>query len=134
MSHTGSFLRVPVGLCLCMSLVSTGCGGLPAEGLPPDTLGIYPAHAWLYVSESILLGVVPSNAVVDWSSSRPEIATVSSNGLVTSLAAGSTTVSATSGEVTANAEVHVMEHPLGPPPRRPREPCSRRDSWGGCPW
>lgn len=55
---------------------------------------------------------VPSGATVTWSSSDSAVATVSSSGLVTSVALGSCTITATAGSKTATCAVTVAQKTL----------------------
>jgi hypothetical protein len=56
-----------------------------------------------------------ANRAIAWRPGNPSVASVSPSGLVTGLAAGTTTISATSGEATASATVTV-EAPAAPAP------------------
>ena len=73
---------------------------------------------------------IPGAAVM-WSSSRPEVATVDASGLVIAVSNGTTRVTATSGDASAHALVHVViegteppepQEPPDPPPTEPPEP------------
>ena len=59
-------------------------------------------------------GSVLANRAVTWSSSNPTIATVSSSGLVTAVAAGTATVTARSDAVSATAAVSIAAPPPAP--------------------
>ena len=54
-------------------------------------------------------GATMSGASVTWSSSAASVATVSSTGLVTSVADGSATITATSGSASANASASIQQ-------------------------
>ena len=54
-------------------------------------------------------GATMSGASVTWSSSSASVATVSSTGLVTAVANGSTTIKATSGSASANANASIQQ-------------------------
>ena len=56
-------------------------------------------------------GQVIAGAVVTWASSDPAVASVSSSGVVTSVANGNATVTATAGVATGSAEVDVEQLP-----------------------
>ena len=56
----------------------------------------------LFTGTSQTLVASPSNATVSWTSSNPAIATVSSDGTVTAVAPGTTTVTCTANEVTSS--------------------------------
>ncbi len=55
-------------------------------------------------SDNVLTG-----RIVTWNSSREDVATVDANGLVTGLTYGSTSITATSGEVSQSVGLHVYE-------------------------
>jgi len=57
-------------------------------------------------------GNVLTGMIVTWSSSNTNVATVSSSGLVTALAAGNATITATAGGVSATASVAVQSLPV----------------------
>jgi hypothetical protein len=86
----------------------------PAQVVPVTGVSISPATGSLNINSTLQLtaAVTPSNATnksVSWSSSAPAIATVSSTGLVTALAAGTATITATTadGGFTATAAITV---------------------------
>ena len=67
---------------------------------------------------------IPGAAVM-WSSSRPEVATVDAAGLVIAVSNGTTRVTATSGDASAHALVHVViegTEPPEPPDPPPPDP------------
>ncbi len=64
-------------------------------------------------------GVVLTGAVISWSSGTPGIATVSSSGLVTGVAAGSVRITASYGYYTASADITVTGVVVPPPPPPP---------------
>ncbi|OUO92876.1 Ig-like domain-containing protein [Cloacibacillus sp. An23] len=76
----------------------------------------------LAMNETITLDytVVPANAMINWTSSNPEIATVDANGEITPAAAGETTITATLADydtISASCTVTVTEDdtPITPP-------------------
>ena len=71
-------------------------------------------------------GAAIPGAAVMWSSSRPEVATVDAAGLVIAVSNGTTRVTASSGDASANALIHVViegtEPPDPPPEPEPPDP------------
>ena len=71
-------------------------------------------------------------AVVTWSSNRPDVATVDGNGLMIAVSNGTTRVTATSGDASAHALIHVViedtepPEPPEPPPEPPEPPVAAR--------
>jgi len=101
-----------------------GCEGDPAapvrEATPPPILlpavHVQPAFAVLYPGEEIRLDLVlyPRGDVchlipddLEWVSTRPEVATVSSEGLVRGLARGETMIRATGDHLLVSATIRV---------------------------
>ena len=75
----------------------------PAQVVPVTGVSVSPATGTLNINNTLQLtaAVAPSNATnksVSWSSSAPAIATVSSTGLVTALAAGTANITATTAD------------------------------------
>jgi murein DD-endopeptidase MepM/ murein hydrolase activator NlpD len=87
------------------------------EPLPAVTVTVAPDRLTLSVGERALLGATVRNSAgqtlagrtVEWASSAPEIAVVSSAGLVTALAPGQTTIRAYSDQRVGFARVVVQE-------------------------
>ena len=71
-------------------------------------------------------GAAIPGAAVTWSSSRPEIATVDATGLVIAVSNGTTRVTASSGDASANATIHVVIEGTEPPPPEPPNRRNRR--------
>ncbi len=63
-------------------------------------------------SATLVATVEPNNTTdtVTWESSNTDVATVNENGLVTPVAVGATTITATAGSVNATCTVNVVEH------------------------
>lgn len=80
---------------------------------PVASLSLSPAIAQLYVGQTLQFvaiardrfGNVLVGRVVQWSSAVPAVAVISANGLVTALARGSTTITATSEGISASASM-----------------------------
>ncbi len=83
------------------------------------SLVVSPASATLEPGDTVRLsaevrdhnGQVISGAAVTWASSDPAVAAVDATGLVTALAEGSTTVTATSAEASGSADITVVWSP-----------------------
>jgi hypothetical protein len=81
------------------------------------TLSVTPATDTLYAGHSLTLGVVAADsngiaipaALVDWSSSNPQVATIDGGGSLDALAAGSTTVRARFDGREATASISVVD-------------------------
>jgi hypothetical protein len=77
------------------------------------SLAIAPAETTIEVGRTALLTVTPlpvqATVTPSWSSSATSVAEVSAAGLVTAVAAGKTTISATAGAVTGRAVVTVTD-------------------------
>lgn len=85
------------------------------------TITVTPLSASLKVGANSQLSVAtldqfnePITASVVWSSSNTSIATVSANGLVTAVSAGTVTITAISGSISDTANITIT--PLSPPP------------------
>jgi hypothetical protein len=87
------------------------------------TVTVSPASAGAQVGETVQLTAIPADAngnpllrrVVTWASSAPDVATVSTSGLVTGVAAGSATLTATSDGQSGTATVTVTGIGIGAP-------------------
>lgn len=112
--------------------LATGCGGEqattpPATPTPPasvvTTIVVTPATAQLTVGATTALSAsvrnqrdsVLTNRVVTWASASPAVATVSTTGVVTAVAAGTARITATVDGTTGTATVTVTAA-AGPPP------------------
>lgn len=84
-----------------VELISAG-GSKPE----PETLTIYQADTDLVTGETVQLRSTPSEGVI-WTSSNVDVATVSANGLVTAVAPGTATITATLGNLSARVDVTV---------------------------
>ena len=108
-------------LALAALLVSCGDGG-PAGPPPgvPSSLSVVPASVTLTaVGQARQLqaevrdayGDVVTGLSVTWTTSRPGTVAVDGSGLITAIAAGTATVTATSGTLSARAQVTVAQEP-----------------------
>lgn len=76
---------------------------------PSPSITIIPTTATIAVGRTteLSVSVTPVGSPVSWSSDRPDIATVSTSGLVTAISRGSATIVAVANAVTASAVVTV---------------------------
>ncbi len=86
-----------------------------SEATPKAVGQSVPLTAKVYDRE----GAVIPGAPVSWSSSVPEVATVSVDGLVIAVSRGTTRVTATSGGISDYATIHVVIEGTVPPPPPP---------------
>ena len=87
------------------------CEKAPEE-IPVSSVTINQPAAEMVVGETVQLSanVLPSNATdktLSWASSKQSVATVSSDGLVTAIAEGSSTITVTAGDKSASCKVTV---------------------------
>ena len=98
-----------VFFCFCL----TACETLP-ETIPVTSVTISQPTAEMIVGETVQLKatVLPDNAsdkTIQWASSKQSVATISENGLVTAIAEGSSTITATAGEKSISCQVIVSK-------------------------
>ena len=129
-----------------VALASAGCvtdappTSTPTDPLTPDgpsssvvSLAISPPQADVVAGTTLQLSVVALNgqgmpvddAPVSWSADKASVATVSASGLLTAVAAGSVTVKATSGSVTASSVISVKTPDV-------KQDTSVADQWTFC--
>src|SRR6266851_2879166 len=97
-----------------------GTSAITVSNVPVASVTVSPAPAGLLVGATLQLSAVTKDAagatlsgrVVTWSSSAPAVATVSASGLVTGVAAGSATITATSEGKSGTATVTVTNVPV----------------------
>jgi hypothetical protein len=83
------------------------------------SVSVKPSSASIGVGGTIQLSArakPPKDATFDWSSSSTSVAIVSATGLVTGVAAGSATITATSNGKSGDAGITVTDEPPPPPP------------------
>jgi hypothetical protein len=123
MKHGPSGLvRTTAGRCVRSFIVLTlaACSGEEPTQPPPDpsivaSVTIVPGRTslavgsplWLIAEAKTAAGTVLAEKTINWASSRPDVATVSSEGLVTGLTTGTTTVTATSDGQSASVALEV---------------------------
>ena len=126
------------------ALVTASSGGVSTSRPVYVEVAPEPARIVLNISEATLAAVGQSlqldaqvyddnnaaipGAAVMWSSSRPDVATVDAGGLVIAVSNGTTQVTASSGDASANALIHVViegTEPPEPPPPPPPPSASR---------
>ncbi len=115
-------------LCLAAGMACSGDGGPTSTNIigedvarvvvSPSTLQLAAGLSAqftveLFTAQNALLAGRP----VTWSSSSPSVATVSQSGMVTSVAGGSTTISATAEGKSGSAQLTVLAAPGGAPVR-----------------
>ncbi|HEU5186841.1 MAG TPA: Ig-like domain-containing protein, partial [Gemmatimonadaceae bacterium] len=99
----------------------------PSAPAPVASVQVSPTTANVEVGQTVQLNATLRDSVgntltgrtITWASTNPAVASVSSTGLVTGVAAGTTTVSATSENQSGTATVTVVEAPPPPPPPPP---------------
>lgn len=107
----------------------SGSTGLTVENRPPPpvllSISITPVNPTVIVGANqsfVATGHYSDNSVqnltsvVTWSSSIPAIATIGSGGVATSVAVGSTTITASDGSVSGSTLLTVVNTPPPPPP------------------
>jgi parallel beta-helix repeat protein len=98
----------------------SGTASVTVSSVPVASVTVAPASASLQVGQTVQLTATPKDAsgnplagrVVTWASSNTAMATVSSSGLVTGVAAGSATITATSEGQSGTATVTVIFVPV----------------------
>ena len=115
--------NAPLLAALLTVCLTAGCGDDTVEPVPPPapvptTITISPGSATLQsLGETVRLaatvqdqnGQTMSGATVAWASGDPSVATVDPSGLVTAVANGTASVTATAGSVSASAAVTVEQ-------------------------
>lgn len=92
----------------------TGCGDDGTEPCVPVSVTVSPSDASLEVGATQQLSATPRDAggsvcgSVNWSSSNTAVATCSGSGLVTGVAPGTATISATAGSQSGTASITVL--------------------------
>ena len=123
---------------LALTVLASGCAentsandlSAPSLAVNSSRLSVAPATVSVAVGAAAQLtatarnrkGTVLTGATIGWSSATPGIATVSSSGLVTGVAAGSVLVTAIYGSYTASSQVTVTGGVTPPPPPPPPGP------------
>src|SRR5205809_377018 len=88
--------------------------------VPVASVGVTPGSATMQAGQTVQLAATPkdvngnplSGRVVTWASSTPAVATVNASGLVTSVAAGSATITATSEGQSGSSSITVSDAPV----------------------
>jgi trimeric autotransporter adhesin len=97
-----------------------GTTTVTVSAVPVRSVSVSPATADLFVTETVQLTATPRDAnnealpgrAVAWASVDPGVATVSTDGLVTAVAPGTTTITATSEGQTGTAQITVRLVPV----------------------
>ena len=99
----------------CLAILTTACLDASGPRLPVATLELTPLQAWvgslhqLTATPRSLDGTELNGRVITWTSSDPAIATVNESGNLSALAVGTTTITATCEEKTAQMTVAVRD-------------------------
>jgi len=126
-------MKSPTWAALLFAAFSLGCGAddliFVSTGEGADTVSVTPDELSIEVGDTVTVLAVPVNALgqpvpvtVGWSSSAPTVASVTSDGLVTGVAAGQATIFAIADSVAADVTVTVS---AGAPPPPPPVPAGR---------
>lgn len=127
------FIDDPLLACKIWGGTNTNTQQICAQAaVKPTSLALSSPDTTLEISQTLLLSVTPTPANADksvnWSSTNPTVASVS-NGLVTALSAGTTTITATSkvdSAIKVSMIITVNEAPASEPPSE--EPSSEAPS------
>src|SRR5206468_435945 len=100
----------------------SGSAALTVTTVPVASVAVSPATASRQVGQSVKLAATPQDAggtaltgrVVTWGSSNPAVATVNGSGLVTGMAAGPATITATSEGKSGTAAITVTAAATNP--------------------
>ena len=132
-----SFHRTLIRLSALLAVVALakGCGDGESPSAPPmpeparpTTVTVSPAtHELTALGATVQLtaeafdanGHRVAGAEFSWESSDPSVATVDAAGLVTGVAEGTATITASAGDVPGTTHIAVPEHPARSPIRRP---------------
>ena len=132
-----SFHRTLIRLSALLAVVALakGCGDGESPSAPPmpeparpTTVTVSPAtHELTALGATVQLtaeafdanGHRVAGAEFSWESSDPSVATVDAAGLVTGVAEGTATITASAGDVPGTTHIAVPEHPARSPLRRP---------------
>lgn len=109
-----------LSLMLCLSMAfapsltacNDGGGGNPADSSSTEqriTVSLDKTSLTVYEDEDFYLTATTNGGFVTWTSSDKEIATVSSNGRVLTKKAGTVTITASVGDVSASCSITVLE-------------------------
>ncbi len=120
------------------ALITASSGGVSTSRPVHVEVAPEPARIVLNISEATLSAVGQSlqldaqvyddnnaaipGAAITWSSNRPDVATVDAGGLVIAVSNGTTRVTASSGDASAQALIHVVIEGAEPPPPPPEPP------------
>jgi uncharacterized protein YjdB len=107
-----------------------GTAAITVTIVPVASVSVSPAAPSIQVGGQVQLSAVTRDSAgnvltgrtVTWSSSNATFATVSTSGLVMGVAAGNTTITATSGSASGTSNVTVVVAPPPPPPGNAPEP------------
>jgi uncharacterized protein YjdB len=121
-SSTGVVTGLAVGDAVILATVEGIVGSVTVTVMPEPiaSVTVSPPSASILVGQTLTLSAIVldgsgntvTGAAIAWSTSDGAVATVSSGGVVTGVAAGSATITATSGGVSGSATVTVTQPPV----------------------
>jgi uncharacterized protein YjdB len=121
-SGAGVVTGVSTGSVVITATVNgvAGSATVVVNAAPPASVTVTPSSRTLTVGQTVTLGAtardaggnVIAGAPITWTSTNIAVATVSANGVVTAVGAGSATIQATSGTASGTAAITVNYPPL----------------------
>jgi trimeric autotransporter adhesin len=119
-SGSGSVAAISTGSAIITATIEgkSSVAAVTVSAAPVASVAVSPSSATLVVGQTVDLEAEPRDAsgrplsgrAVTWSSNRPEVATVTSSGIVAAVSAGSATITASSEGRSGNATI-VVEAP-----------------------
>lgn len=101
MKKTLRVISLLIALVMCLAVVLAACDKV-------TTVTVTPRTATVAVGESVVLtGAASDGSALTWTSSDESVATVSANGVVTGVSAGTATITAASGDIKGTCVVTV---------------------------
>jgi hypothetical protein len=113
-SYGVSALLAPAAVWLAFACSGATAPGMVIVNAPHTTIAVG-ATVQLTATVTNATGAVISGGEIDWTSSAPTVASVSTTGLVTGLSAGPVTITATTRGVSGTIDLQVVAVPDAPP-------------------